>query len=117
MISHAFAKAVFKCAIRQHCSQLRTCKYCNFERVNICTCLFPVDGDRQLHEPVPQEVVHVHALAPALLVTDLGLVLEVDIHLGLAGQDVHQPAAVGGRHSPRGTQPDRGLQIIIMNVG
>jgi hypothetical protein len=58
---------------------------------------------------VPEQVVHVHALRPALLVPDLGLVLEVDEHLGLAGQDVEQPAAVRRRDLLRRAQTNVGL--------
>ena len=52
--------------------------------------------DGQLHQLEAQQVVHVHALRPALLVTDLGLVLEVADDLGLPRQGPHQAAAIGG---------------------
>ena len=47
-------------------------------------CLLPLVRDRELHELEPEQVVHVHALGPALLVPDLGLVLQVANDLGLA---------------------------------
>ena len=47
-----------------------------------------------------QEVVHVHALAPTLLVPDLVLVLEVADDLRLAGQRPDESAAVW-RREPR----------------
>ena len=43
---------------------------------------------------VAQEVVHVHALGPALLVPDLGLVLQMADDLRLAGQSPDKAAAV-----------------------
>ena len=46
--------------------------------------MFPFVGDGELHELESEEVVHVHALRPALLVTNLGLVLQVTDDLGLA---------------------------------
>ncbi len=42
-----------------------------------------------------KQVVHVHALGPALLVSNLGFVLQVNKHLGFARQDVEQAAAIG----------------------
>ncbi len=41
-----------------------------------------------------KEVVHVHALGPALLVSDLVLVLEMADDLRTAGQPPHQPPPV-----------------------
>ena len=66
----------------------------------------PVHGDGELHEPVAEEVVHVHALRPALLVPDEALVLEVDDHLGLAGEGVDEAAAVGGGDLLRRAETD-----------
>ena len=48
------------------------------------TCLLSLVRDGQLHELESEKVVHVHALGPALLVTDLGLVLQVTDDLSLA---------------------------------
>ena len=48
--------------------------------------------------PVSEEVVHVHALAPSLLVPNLHLVLEVDNQLGLAREGVHKATAIGSRN-------------------
>ena len=49
---------------------------------------------RIVHELIAEEVVHVHALGPALLVPDLVLVLEVADDFGVAGQVPDQPPAV-----------------------
>ena len=48
-----------------------------------------------------QKVVHVHALAPALLVPDLVLVLEVANDLRSSGQYPDQPSSVRRRISNR----------------
>ena len=69
-----------------------------------------IHGNGQLHKTMSKQVVHVHALRPALLVPDLRLVLQVDEHLGLAWQDVEQPAAVRGRDFLRRTKTDVGLE-------
>ena len=42
-------------------------------------CLLPLVRDRELHELEPEQVVHVHALGPALLVPDLVLVLQAEV--------------------------------------
>ena len=68
-----------------------------------------LDRDGQLHEAVAEEVVHVHALRPSLLVPDPRLVLEVHVHLGLARQRVDQAAAVGGGHLLGRPDADVGL--------
>ena len=49
-------------------------------------CLFSFIGNRKFHEFESEQVVHVHALGPAFLVTNLGLVLQVANDLGLARQ-------------------------------
>ena len=59
---------------------------------------------------MPEQVVHVHALAPPLLVPDLHLVLHVDDHLGLAWEGVHQSAAVGSGNLLGGAEADVGLE-------
>jgi len=41
-----------------------------------------LDGNRQLHQPVSEQVVHVHDLAPPFPVTDLRLVFDVHGELG-----------------------------------
>ena len=56
--------------------------------------LLPLVGDGQLHELEAEEIVHVHALGPALLVSDDALVLEVAHDLGLSREGPHQAAAV-----------------------
>jgi hypothetical protein len=50
------------------------------------TCLFSFIGNGELHEFESEQVVHVHALGPALLVTNLGFVLQVANDLRLARQ-------------------------------
>jgi hypothetical protein len=54
-----------------------------------------------LSENLTQKVVHVHALAPPLLVSDLVLVLEVADDLRPARQYPDQPSTVRGRVSNR----------------
>lgn len=68
--------------------------------------LLPVNRDGQLHQLMAEQVVHVHALRPPLLVPNLGLVLHVDDHLGLAWEGVDEPAAVRGRHLLGRSQPN-----------
>ena len=74
--------------------------------------LLAVHRNGQLHELVTQQVVHVHALGPALLVPNQRLVLHVDNHLGLAGQRVDQTAAIGRWHLLGRPQPDVGLMHV-----
>ena len=78
--------------------------------------LLAVDADGELHEPVAEKVVHVHALRPSLLVPDLGLVLEMDEHLGLAGERVDQTASIGSGHFLGRPQPDVGLMDVASSL-
>lgn len=50
------------------------------------TCLFSFIGNGQLHKFESEQVIHVHALGPALLVTNLGFVFQVANDLRLARQ-------------------------------
>jgi hypothetical protein len=59
---------------------------------SVASCLFPLIRDREFHKLKAKEVVHVHALGPALLVPDLGLVLQVANDLGLAGKGPEENA-------------------------
>ena len=52
----------------------------------LTTHLLSFIRDWQFHQPEAQQVVHVHALGPAFLVTNFGLVLQVTHNLGLARQ-------------------------------
>ena len=63
-----------------------------------------------------KQVVHVHALGPAFLVTNLGLVLQVDKHLGLTGQDVEQAAAVRCWNFLGWPESNVGLKKIGKNI-
>merc|ERR1719474_627739 len=73
------------------------------------THLLPFAANWLFRKLESQQVVHVHDLGPTLLVSNLGLVLQVDDHLGLARKSVDQPSTIGRGHLLWGPQPNIGL--------